>query len=61
MDANQEPTAQPCPHQDDIWDCSICGAAAFGGSTWRTCNHGQRRGECPECYPTDSRETAATE
>ena len=22
---------QPCPHQPDIWDCSICGCAAFGG------------------------------
>ena len=21
----------PCPHQDDIWDCSICGAAMYGG------------------------------
>ena len=52
-----EPT--PCPHQPDIWDCSICGAEAYGGRTWRTCQHGLRLGECPECngepveYPSD--------
>ena len=28
-------TPQPCPHQPDVWDCSICGGAAYGGYTHR--------------------------
>ena len=42
---------QPCAHQDDIWDCSICGREMYGGGSHRTCHHGYYRGECPTCYP----------
>ena len=48
MDAN-EYTPQPCPHQDDRWDCSECGADAYGGWSWRTCRHGNRPSECASC------------
>jgi len=46
---DQEYIPQPCPHQDDELDCSICGAAAYGGWSWRTCRHGYLRGECSTC------------
>lgn len=42
--------SQKCIHgQDDPLDCSTCGKAVNGGSDWRRCHHGSRRGECPSC------------
>ena len=37
IDVQEEPTGPLCRHGLDLWDCSICGTAMYGG--WNALRH----------------------